>query len=69
MCICETKKPLPGEFTTSFCVQCGRVWVDELRRTDRFIGISKPMGGVWIGPTFFKDKAGLLANALSRVNH
>lgn len=68
MCKCKKRTPVVDEFWTDFCVSCGRIWVNEFtgepRRTERFVPISKPMGGVWIGHTFIRDKTGQLAKVL-----
>ncbi len=70
MCKCKTKKPSDFELLEEYCISCGRIWVNTLcnffRPTDRYHPIQKPMGGVWIGHTFVKDKTGQLKKALSQ---
>jgi len=68
MCQCKNRRPVHDEFMADYCIVCGRIWVIDFgcgeRKTDRFVPISKPMGGVWIGHTFIRDKSGQLAGAL-----
>lgn len=69
MCQCKKERgTVPDEFMAEYCIECGRIWVIEfvgnIRKTDRFHLVRKPMGGVWIGHTFIKDKSGRLAEAL-----
>ena len=67
----ENAIPVPDEFMAFACVECGRVWVNELTggmwRTYRFYKIPKPMGGVWSGQTFMKEKTGRLASTLLTI--
>ena len=68
VCNCDTRKT-HTEFMTEFCVECGRIWINELtggfRSTERFFRVQKPMDGVWIGHTFIRDRR--LASALERT--
>ena len=69
-CKCQTRKVYLDEFWSDYCVDCGRIWVNEFtggcRGTDRFHLIPKPLGGVWVGHTFVKGPKQLV-NSLSRM--
>lgn len=58
MCDCKSKRVHPDEFMAEYCIDCGRVFILEfcgnIRRTEQYYMVSKPLGGTWAGHTFIK---------------
>jgi hypothetical protein len=59
VCDCKTKKCCLDEFMTEFCIECGRIWVNDLvgtsYPTQRFnTSVRQQQFGIWVGHMFVK---------------